>query len=212
MARQDDWVRTQVRMPPELHVELSRAAGAKSLNAEIVERLAASVGLGEPRGPVSEHSVTIALETNGMPISWGEVQEHLAAISRKIKGGIVNIRMEVHTPQMVSSAEREDQADALRRSYRRAEKAERRDQPTPRNPRLDEMDRLVREKAPENMSLNRLLDRIDAGEDPVDAFEDELRKFHAGEGEAVRFVDEAPSQSKQKTSASELARSLKRYI
>lgn len=39
MAKQDDWIRITLRLPPELHQRLSDEAGAKSLNAEIVARL-----------------------------------------------------------------------------------------------------------------------------------------------------------------------------
>ena len=41
MAKQDDWVRLTVRLPPDVHARLSDAVavGANSMNAEIVERL-----------------------------------------------------------------------------------------------------------------------------------------------------------------------------
>lgn len=42
MAKQDEWSRITLRLPKELHEQLVDSAGAKSLNAEIVERLAAS--------------------------------------------------------------------------------------------------------------------------------------------------------------------------
>jgi len=39
MAKQDDFVRITLRLPPDLHKQLIEAAGASSLNAEIVARL-----------------------------------------------------------------------------------------------------------------------------------------------------------------------------
>lgn len=41
MAKQDDWVRLTVRMPPELYEQLQAivASGPRSMNAEIVSRL-----------------------------------------------------------------------------------------------------------------------------------------------------------------------------
>ena len=43
MAKQDDYIRITLRMPPTLHRALALAAGEKSLNAEIIERLADSI-------------------------------------------------------------------------------------------------------------------------------------------------------------------------
>ncbi len=41
MAKQDDYVRITLRLPPDLHEALVRKAGANSLNAEIVSLLSA---------------------------------------------------------------------------------------------------------------------------------------------------------------------------
>jgi hypothetical protein len=43
MAKQDDYVRITIRIPAELHADLVKSAGPRSLNAEIVERLSESV-------------------------------------------------------------------------------------------------------------------------------------------------------------------------
>jgi hypothetical protein len=43
MAKQDSYVRITIRIPAELHADLVKSAGARSLNAEIVERLSDSV-------------------------------------------------------------------------------------------------------------------------------------------------------------------------
>lgn len=42
MAKQDNFVRYTIRVPADLYMRLQDAAGLKSVNAEIVERLAAS--------------------------------------------------------------------------------------------------------------------------------------------------------------------------
>lgn len=39
LAKQDEWTRITLRLPPELHGKLTESAGVGSLNAEIVERL-----------------------------------------------------------------------------------------------------------------------------------------------------------------------------
>lgn len=45
MAKQDDWVRLTVRLPPDVYARLNEivAAGPNSMNAEIVARLEASL-------------------------------------------------------------------------------------------------------------------------------------------------------------------------
>lgn len=43
MAKQDDYIRITLRLPQDLHARLSELAGAKSLNAEIVDRLTDSL-------------------------------------------------------------------------------------------------------------------------------------------------------------------------
>jgi len=47
MAKQDDYVRYTIRVPAELYERLQSAAGAKSVNAEIVARLEKSFTVGE---------------------------------------------------------------------------------------------------------------------------------------------------------------------
>lgn len=46
MAKQDTWTRITLRLPPDLHQLLTEAAGANSLNAEIVDRLWATMASG----------------------------------------------------------------------------------------------------------------------------------------------------------------------
>jgi hypothetical protein len=47
MAKQDDYVRITIRLPPELHAKLVQSAGPHSLNAEIVNRLKESADFDE---------------------------------------------------------------------------------------------------------------------------------------------------------------------
>lgn len=42
MAKQDDFIRVTVRIPPALHEKLRGVALSKSINAEIIDRLEAS--------------------------------------------------------------------------------------------------------------------------------------------------------------------------
>lgn len=46
MAKQDEWSRITLRLPAEIHSQLTDGAGAKSLNAEIVDRLEKSLSPG----------------------------------------------------------------------------------------------------------------------------------------------------------------------
>ncbi|WP_271896290.1 Arc family DNA-binding protein [Candidatus Phyllobacterium onerii] len=39
MAKQDEWTRITLRIPPELHEKLTEAARTSSMNAEIIRRL-----------------------------------------------------------------------------------------------------------------------------------------------------------------------------
>lgn len=50
MGKQDDWIRKTVRLPLELHEQLTRAAKSSSINAEIVSRLEDSFRVDERRG------------------------------------------------------------------------------------------------------------------------------------------------------------------
>ena len=54
MAKQDDWAKITLRLPPDLHRKLAEATGANSLNAEIVQRLDESFSE-DLRGMAIEH-------------------------------------------------------------------------------------------------------------------------------------------------------------
>lgn len=43
MAKQDDWKRITLRIPPDLYDRIAEAAGASSVNAEIIARLEATL-------------------------------------------------------------------------------------------------------------------------------------------------------------------------
>lgn len=51
MGKQDDWIRKTVRLPVELHEQLTRAATSSSINAEIVARLEQSFRRNTQRDP-----------------------------------------------------------------------------------------------------------------------------------------------------------------
>lgn len=57
MGKQDDWIRKTVRLPVELHEQLSRAAISSSINAEIVARLEQSF-LDQPK---PRHDISASL-------------------------------------------------------------------------------------------------------------------------------------------------------
>jgi hypothetical protein len=118
MAKQDDWVRITLRLPPELHEMLVGQAGAGSLNAEIVERLIKSVEQEVFRDRTPRETVHIKLDTQGRPISWAEIHAHLQAISEALDG-YNDLRMEVITPEHLSSRGREAEAEALREAYKK---------------------------------------------------------------------------------------------
>lgn len=176
-----------VRMPPELREELekSAAANSRSLNAEVVSRLQASIdgaaGLRLPdetlgrlkkaakksgrtleselydrmlvsladmppaekrlrellekegrenaalrldaeQRRVDEYKrstmLYVILDTNGYPISWAEIHEHLAGIKKA--GGFKPHEMHAHiiTPDMESSSRRAQEAAEVARIYR----------------------------------------------------------------------------------------------
>jgi hypothetical protein len=63
----------------------------------------------------------IYLNTDGMPISWDEISEHLRAISRAGRLNVQSQTVHVITPQLLSSQGREEEADRLAKSYRQAE-------------------------------------------------------------------------------------------
>ena len=54
MSSQDDWIRINFRLPPEMHASLKNAAerAGASLNAEVIRRLAATLRYDEIDDPI----------------------------------------------------------------------------------------------------------------------------------------------------------------
>lgn len=118
---QDDFQKTALRLPRDLHAQLHEAAAAagRSYNAEIVARLQASF---EPLGPQHSvkaddgHTVYLLLDTNGYPISWDEVRELYGPL---IDGQPVRtLQVSVITPDIASSSGREAQVRQLAKMLR----------------------------------------------------------------------------------------------
>lgn len=75
MAKQDDWARITLRLPPELHARLTNEAAAASINAEIVGRLEQSFDW-----PVLSTSLKNAIEDSAESNSQSVQQELLARL------------------------------------------------------------------------------------------------------------------------------------
>lgn len=149
MAKQDDWVRLQLRLPADVHEGLVRIAGAMSLNALIVAILSAAAkpddgtqltlrlppSLRRRLVEVSGFSMNkeivrrleesfedefykslmrpaarITLDTNGRPISWEEINSHVALIAEAFPHPISSVSIEVMTPEIVAAHKRRDDA------------------------------------------------------------------------------------------------------
>lgn len=128
MAKQDDWVRITLRLPPELHAYLSEQAGAGSLNAEIVDRLHVSQGLddagndilgvGAALSPAHQlPEINIRIDAQGVPISWDEIQAHVSGLADMLDKSAVAMNVIVETPELKSSHERREAAALLRQAW-----------------------------------------------------------------------------------------------
>lgn len=109
MAKQDSWVRLQVRMPPELHERLKDAAGASSLNADIVRRLEESLLEDRAREYHFPSVGRIVLDSEGRTLTREEVQRQLAAVIAASTFPIKQFQIEVLTPEVL-----EDKAEVRR--------------------------------------------------------------------------------------------------
>jgi len=78
MAKQDAYVRITLRLPAELHRSLVEAAGAQSLNAEIVERLEATVKVKFDENALSDLEKNTALIREEMAETRALIREQLA--------------------------------------------------------------------------------------------------------------------------------------
>lgn len=158
MAKQDDYTKTALRLPRDLHQMLTESAAARghSLNTEMVYRLEQSFAeqakvltvdqtsrlLAEntkmrlemaklrshmragPRipdhpapEPLDVARVHVTLDSNGRPISWDEISEHLAAIRKTGKFDVVAMHTSVITPDLVSSSKRREQSAEVAEFY-----------------------------------------------------------------------------------------------
>jgi hypothetical protein len=125
MANQDDFVRLTLRLPLDLADKLTvaRIAGVRSLNAEIVGRLIESFE--GAAGRSEEPDFRVVLES-AQPISWDEINSHVSAIAKAMPFRPNALTVAVVTPEVISSADRQDEAEALEAAYRRLAKARQR--------------------------------------------------------------------------------------
>jgi hypothetical protein len=89
MAKQDDWVRLTVRMPPELYARLQQAVaeGPNSMNAEVVTRLESTFRAGFPGGRPRPEAVD---DMRAAALMFYE-----AAEMARTKGGKISLELKV---------------------------------------------------------------------------------------------------------------------
>jgi len=112
----------KVRLPQNLREQIFDASleNNRSMNSEIVSRLEESFVPSDSL-PV----LKVELNTNGEPISWDEIYEHVTAITNAGKLNAVQLHVNVFTPELLSSLGRKAEADALAEKYRSLKKARR---------------------------------------------------------------------------------------
>lgn len=95
-----------VRLPDGMRgrIAAEAAVNGRSMNAEIVTRLQASLE-SAPHSPLPE--IKISLETGDEPISWDEIHEVVSAIRKKMQINAVSLQITVITPDLASSSTRE---------------------------------------------------------------------------------------------------------
>jgi plasmid stability protein len=131
-----------VRLPDGMRDRLKVAAAEnkRSMNAEIVARLdesfdpevheilfeagkrkGAAIGakLASGAAEPDQDVIYVALDANGLPISWDEIHEHIAAIRRAGAFNIHSMNVGVIDAKMESSADRQDEAKKLMLFYQR---------------------------------------------------------------------------------------------
>lgn len=105
MAKQDDWVRITLRLPPELHEQLKERAGAGSLNAEIVEALEYATADYGPRG-VADLVVRVYAPDTAMPIE--EIRSGVAELLKDEKIPLRSFQLTIVTPERDAQMRKED--------------------------------------------------------------------------------------------------------
>lgn len=85
MARQDDYIRTALRLPPDMHKALHESADAsgKSFNAEIIARLQASFT--EPAHGVDRDAAIASSTAEAMLKALDRANEHGKLLLKKVE-------------------------------------------------------------------------------------------------------------------------------
>ncbi len=85
MARQDDYVRVTLRLPPELHEKLFWAADASelSLNSEVINRLSATLAKGKSVEARSDPSLDAI--NNHVEVAWDFIEEAAKTLNEATK-------------------------------------------------------------------------------------------------------------------------------
>lgn len=106
MAKQDDFVRITLRLPPWIHSQLTEMAGpGGSLNAEIIRRLQRSVEDSLLGPPKPSHFLRVVLDGRDQSLSIRQVQEHVAAAVDALKDPIHELQIEVITKEIAQARE-----------------------------------------------------------------------------------------------------------
>jgi hypothetical protein len=151
MADEDE-VRITLRLPAGLRNDIAQSAAenARSMNGEIIARLASFAeqertiryledirALLESRLEQAEEgdfsyiempedrTLYVAIDADGMPMSWQEVMTHIGEIARAGNINVEKIEARVFDPKMMPNSKREDQWWQIVQRYRAARKLRR---------------------------------------------------------------------------------------
>lgn len=114
-----------VRMPDGMRKQIAASAKAnnRSMNAEIVSRLADSY-IYEMLPPSRDShyqpappAVNVVLDSRGYPQSWDEIHEHIRAIRRTLGVDVISLNVSVLSPDLEGNSKSLEQADDLRSYY-----------------------------------------------------------------------------------------------
>ena len=121
LTPQDDYMKTALRLPKELHAQIQKSAAeaGRSMNAEIVARLQGSFLTSFEREVPPLQRLYILLDSSGYPISWFEVMEHVRGLSNVAGVEPIDLQMEVVTPDMESNSRRAAETSKLAAFYRK---------------------------------------------------------------------------------------------
>lgn len=122
-----------IRLPDGMREKIKNDADqqGRSMNAQIVFMLQEYFNskddefnelknlASESQSPTNEIStLNIVLDTNGQPISWNEVFQHIQAINSLINAKVIASNTVVQTPEIVSSFDRVNEASELHDFYK----------------------------------------------------------------------------------------------